>query len=70
MSKRPDFKKINLFEKQKYTKEEWEKQVQAELNESIDHLLFQPHVQARHQKAHLKKSGRKMEKSRSSYLFV
>lgn len=41
MTKRPDFKKINVFGNIRPSKEEWEKQIQTELNESIDRLLFE-----------------------------
>ncbi len=41
MTYRPDFTKINPLDTKQSTKEEWEKQVQAELNDSIDSLLFE-----------------------------
>lgn len=41
MVKKPDFKRISLFSTEKQKKEEWLKQIQSELNESIDTLLFE-----------------------------
>lgn len=41
MSKKPDFKSISLFDHKQASKEEWKRKVHEELNESIEHLLFE-----------------------------
>ncbi|MEH7124446.1 methylmalonyl-CoA mutase [Bacillus sp. JJ1773] len=45
MNKKPDFKSIPLFDGQKPSKEEWIKKAEAEINASIDDLLFETNEQ-------------------------
>ncbi|MBU8879308.1 methylmalonyl-CoA mutase [Bacillus sp. FJAT-29790] len=45
MTKKPDFKKIALFDGVQLSKEEWRKKTEEELNESIEDLLFETNEQ-------------------------
>ncbi len=45
MTKKPDFKSLPLFSSEQPTREEWEKNIQVQLNESIDELLFETNEQ-------------------------
>ncbi|MBP2240801.1 methylmalonyl-CoA mutase [Cytobacillus eiseniae] len=45
MSKKPNFKKVALFDQKQTINEDWKKKIDEELNQSIDHLLFETYEQ-------------------------
>ncbi|MFD2445985.1 methylmalonyl-CoA mutase [Bacillus sp. CGMCC 1.16607] len=45
MSNKPDFRKIKLNTQEKFSKEDWKKKAETEINQNIDQLLFETNEQ-------------------------